>query len=430
MRKKVLARMRLWIVLTLVGLGSLGGMAVAAGPTINVWIFKSTLPEMDKYLVETFEAWGDETGIDVEVTGVPNLDMLQKLLPTIEAGTPPDVVTMFGLDTLRFTDQLLDVTDLYDEIGESWQGWISLADSLLVEDRSYGIPFMVEMELVYCRSDRLKEAGLAYPTTWEEFREAALKTNDPKRGIYGFGQPLGGRTTDAEKAFRMILWGFGGSIADEDGKTVVFDSPETVEATRFYTDMYLVDKSIPPGATAWGGSDNNIMYETGRSNFVINTGSIWASIQKKDPILVQNTMLLPTPSGPYGSRTFAQLDSFVIFKATQNPELAKDMLRYMYDADRYNGFIRTTGGAYPPPLQNALHQSMWRGYPGRVFVENALTGGYPGYPGPSTVAAGRVISDLIISDMLGKIAVEGISVEDAVKWADSRMEEVYAEYYE
>jgi multiple sugar transport system substrate-binding protein len=48
----------------------------------------------------------------------------------------------------------------------------------------------------------------------------------------------------------------------------------------------------------------------------------------------------------------------------------------------------------------------------------------PGYPGPSGKKAAEVLTKYIITDMYAK-AVQGMSAEDAVKWADSEVKKVY-----
>ncbi len=193
------------------------------------------------------------------------------------------------------------------------------------------------------------------------------------------------------------------------------------------TNLYLKDKVTPPGSTAWTGSDNNIIYQTGRTVMTLNTGSIWSWLVGNDPGLAANTTIVPTPAGPEGSFTWAMPQVLTAFKKTENPELVKDMLEYFFL--NIETLYVDGGKELIPPLQNILHNRMWQGHPGRVFVENALGATPTGYPGPIGAAPGQVLSEQIISDMLGKVILQGMSVGDAVTEAAEKMKVVFASYY-
>ncbi len=48
----------------------------------------------------------------------------------------------------------------------------------------------------------------------------------------------------------------------------------------------------------------------------------------------------------------------------------------------------------------------------------------PGYPLPSGKKAAEALTKYIITDMYAK-AVQGMSAEDAVKWAESELKKIY-----
>ena len=48
----------------------------------------------------------------------------------------------------------------------------------------------------------------------------------------------------------------------------------------------------------------------------------------------------------------------------------------------------------------------------------------PGYAGPANAKAAEVLSKYIVTDMYAK-AVQGMSAEEAVKWAESELKKVY-----
>lgn len=404
-------------------------MGAAAGekPKITAWLYKTYLPDLNEYMKQTLVDYGKKNNVDVDVSFVGMLDMVSKLTPTIESGNPPDIMTIYSTDALRFKDSMLDVSDIYDQIGKSMGGWIPVARTIFGKEKIFGVPYGIEEEVLHARADRLKEAGAKIPETWEDLRQAAIKTHRPDR--VGFCQPLGGRTSDGEKAFMMLLWSYGGGIVDETGRNIVFESPETYRATQFYADLYLKDKVIPPGATSWTGSDNNIMYQTGRCNMTINTGSIYAYIQKNSPELHKVTALVPSPRGPAGAFTFVMVDVYAIAKTTKHPEIAKDMLRYVFRKEHMTKLMELSRTQHAPPLVELQNEPMWRGEAEQVFIQNLKVGAATvGYPGPITAPAAEAFSTLVLSDMFGRIAVDSWPIERAIKDTTRRLKEIWAKY--
>ena len=118
--------------------------------------------------------------------------------------------------------------------------------------KSYAIPFWGEGTALYYRTDLFQEAGLENPPdTWEEFRDFALKLTKPSEVIYGAGLGYGSGNSDAEWLSRSMIWAFGGSIFDESGTKVAFNSPETLEAAKFISALFMEDKTTPPTAMGW-----------------------------------------------------------------------------------------------------------------------------------------------------------------------------------
>ena len=60
----------------------------------------------------------------------------------------------------------------------------------------------------------------------------------------------------------------------------------------------------------------------------------------------------------------------------------------------------------------------------KIYRQAAGASRMVGYAGPADAKAGEVYSKYIITDMYAK-AVQGMSPEDAVKWAEGELKKVY-----
>jgi multiple sugar transport system substrate-binding protein len=221
--------------------------------------------------------FGRANKIDAQYVVVPANVLTQRLAAAFEAHTPPDVFMQTsgaiqfyisrGL-TIPLDDVMADVRKVPGGVFEnvvsagSWQGTLQ------------ALPLEVDVSPLFARKDLLDEIGKPLPKTWEELRADAKEIQTKHPNISGFGMTVS-NSNDAEGAIRNVMWSFGGKVMEADGKTVVFDSPETRAAYQFVADMFLKDRTIPRSALTWDDAGNNVAFQTGRAAFVINPPSIY-----------------------------------------------------------------------------------------------------------------------------------------------------------
>ncbi len=108
----------------------------------------------------------------------------------------------------------------------------------------YGVPLQPEVDVLWYRADLLPGAGLDAPRTWDDFRSAALKLNQPPEIS---GVVLAGSGLDAGLAFAAVLAGFGGQAVGP-GSTVRLAEAPALQALDFYAGLRLRDAVTPAGA--------------------------------------------------------------------------------------------------------------------------------------------------------------------------------------
>ncbi|MBV8593612.1 MAG: sugar ABC transporter substrate-binding protein [Caulobacteraceae bacterium] len=126
----------------------------------------------------------------------------------------------------------------------------------------YGLPMQANVLTLAYRKDLFEDPAnqkaykektgkdLAPPATWEDFASVAEFFTDPSKRRWGTTL-MAGAGDWATDDFKTLLAGFGG-----DGHLVndkfepVFDSPEGVQALKFYSDLINAKKVTPPGTTS------------------------------------------------------------------------------------------------------------------------------------------------------------------------------------
>ena len=93
----------------------------------------------------------------------------------------------------------------------------------------WGLPIDGESTGLFYRTDLFKAAGIdGPPTTWDEFQADAEKLTDEAKDQYGY------EVFAPEAAYYWYPWLYqaGGDLLSEDGKEIVFDSPEAQDGGR------------------------------------------------------------------------------------------------------------------------------------------------------------------------------------------------------
>jgi multiple sugar transport system substrate-binding protein len=405
--------------------------AVSHAADLTVWGLQAFNQAADQYIGQLVKDYGKSKGIDAEYVVVPASVLNDRLAAAFQGNAPPDVFMQVSQRAQFYIGNNL-VVPLDDVLADLRRVDGGIVENQLAVGRSgntvQALPLEVDVVPMFARKDLLDEVGKQVPRTWEDLREDAKLIQAKHPQISGFGMTVS-NANDAEGQIRNVLWSFGGKVMAEDGKTVVFDSPETKAAYQFVADMFLKDRTIPRSALTWDDSGNNIAYQTGRAAFVINPPSIWYWMIDNDKALLGNSTMISIPKGPGPKGAIGNaVGSWVwqISKASKHEALAKDWLRYFYQPDHYRTVIETVGGRWAPVFPK-MYQTLplFSGNPAfSDFKTLASEGFVDGYAGPPNPLAGKVFDANILSKVLQKVLVDHASVDEAVDWGQKQIEDL------
>ena len=95
------------------------------------------------------------------------------------------------------------------------------------------------------------DLGLTAPETWDQFKEAALKSTDAAKGIYG--TQFAGKEEALTGRFYEVLTAEGGQLFDDKWEPT-FNSPQGVKAATMFADLYKA-KAMPAEMTNYVWDD-------------------------------------------------------------------------------------------------------------------------------------------------------------------------------
>lgn len=390
--------------------------------------------EANDAIVARIEAWGEINGIEVEVVMINQNETVQRVSAAIEAGTMPDALDMGrGQMLLLSQNELLaSVNDLYDEIGEAHGGWIDAIDTVMnvevFEGEIYGIPYAANAgNVLYRRIDVLEPAGFTEaPTTWEELSEMAAAQNPPEN--YGMAFALS-NVGDANLT-TLMLQGWGGRIADDEGVNCTIDSEETRAFLTWITGAFE-DGLFPPGATTWDGGGDNTAYQSGQAVFIANPGSVYLNIRESDPELLEVTRFSGIPGGPVMRIAAVEATVRVIpaSASEERQELASDLFRFLSEDEFMSEYLSVAING--PVLQSQVDFPVFTESPVHVgLLDTTLNGTAGTFPEVDNAAYAEYQSNFSTPGMIQRIVVDGLSIEESIAETQAACQAIYDKHNE
>jgi len=415
------SKLRFLIVLAIVVVSMMGALAVAEeNPEIGIMVYRDN-PGQHEPTIELVNQWAKEKGVKVNITIAGHSDRQTVVTTTLEAGSGPDILFFADFEPHLYIDALMDVSDLARDIAEENGGWFPIAEIIGKAGEEWkALPIYIYMHQMIYRKDIIEKAGTEVPQTWEGFRIVLQKIKELDVDIEPFGVAFG-RSFDGQQFLISVILANGGRVLSPDGSEVVFDSPETVEALKYVIDIYQ-DGLVDPTVVGWDDSTNNQAILAGRIAFTFNGFSIKMQAEKDFPDLNPNIGAAVYPGGTVTRASFPFTLSLGIRKDTQHPELAKDLVRYLFKRENYEKVLEHTRGSVGVSLQGFAELPIWDDPDYRANLDAIPTAQL--FASPSRHTA-EVWNGYVIIDMLGDVLVRGMTPEEAVEKAAKQMEEIY-----
>ena len=419
------------------------------------------LPDMAKFKGQTLQMVskneyfkGSETALDMALqdmagkVGVKiennrlNQDtgnVVAKLDQSIKGNDAPDLL-YFDRFLSQFV-QLDDLVDMTDVVQKAQELYGPVEDGGVIAQRFNGkyfsLPYFANANGWFLRTDWLMEKGIKPSDlkTFENVRDVALAISDPSKGRYGWGLTTNA-SGDGISTINNVLNAYGGVIVSDDGMKVVLNSPETLEAVNFLTDIYTNPKyknMLPPGVNSWTDPSNNEAWLTGNIGITVNGYTLYAqSFATMNPVY-KVTGIAPGFTGPATDQVIATPGTgyLAIPKGAKNIELAKATALYLTGGPAFLALAKPSLGLILPTYKNQWKSDPFyaSGDPSFPALQQIIQGKLPiktktGYnfpQAPSPIYELGINSQRITCDMMGEIILKGTKPQDAIKEATARL---------
>ncbi|MBC8090384.1 MAG: extracellular solute-binding protein [Pseudonocardia sp.] len=338
------------VALAACGGGGGGGEAAAAGCEPSDGPVELTFTSWVPGVEEAVALWNEQNpDIQVRAESVPagNAGTYSNLFNALQANTAPDLsqVEYDSLSSFRLQNGLVDIaacagiTDAESQFVDWTWSQVQLGD-----EGVYAVPQDTGPMALFYRKDLFDAAGIAPPTTWEEYYEAAvaLKAASPEVRITHFPQ------VDANW-FTGLLWQNQASLFEIDGErlSVTVDSPETQQVADYW--QRLIDEDLI--ATDLQGFSTELYAEWNAGTVATWVSAAWgySTIRDNAPDTAGQWAVAPMPqweaggtnAGNWGGSTTA------VFTGTEHAYEASQFALWLNTDPASLEILNAEGGLYP-----------------------------------------------------------------------------------
>ena len=402
-------------------------VAVSGEKKLAVWAIKLFTQAPNDLCKEQISKYATDKGWQVEITDTPT-DVMPKLMAGIESGEVPDLVQLGSeVPQLYATEALADVTDVVNDlIGQYGQPVKLIERGGNFQGKWAGIPWFMYADAFFARQDVLDAAGvkLESPFTFDQARDTALQLSEPDKQLWGWGMTIKNGSGDGDILARHVLNSFGGSVTDESGQKVILNSPESVEAVRWLTEIYTSPKyakMLPQGVLGWGGGSNNENFLGGKIIFTQNASSLYWAMKTQNNPYRDKTTLLQFPKGPKHELMGGYPYYHLTFKKSKNRDFAIEVGKHQAMTEQVVARTTIAEGASWPVFEKHINEPKVQDYikadknRQQLFKNcshvSGWSVGWPAQPNPATAA---VEVQYLLAKMY-ESAIGGTSPEEAVK---------------
>ena len=333
----------------------------------------------------------------------------------------PDFAPIFkGLGQLQPVDGFVAELDAKHDFVDS------AVEAYTYDGGIWAVPmYNMTMHLWY-RPSVLEAAGVAVPTTWDEWRAAAETLT--VEGQYGMGLPANKQLYTDQTVYSVMLNGGASEIYNEDG-TLRFDNPESVAAYEFYNDMLAFS---PPDATSWTWGEAEACFASRGCAMVLQFSTIATyDTQAEGDAADLGVAAIPVKTAGEAPGTIAYANAVMFLSQDEaKREASQRFIAFLLEPENYGRFLNMEPGLFfPVTTDGATAETLWsdpvvQKYRAQIetIIANSANGKLFGFTSGRVFPAISAISaQNVLAETLQAVVVTGTPVGEAVAAGQARM---------
>lgn len=376
--------------------------------------------EVEKGFAEAYMK--QNPNVKIEFIAVPANELWPKVTAMATGGDMPDIF----INTHDYYLQAYEMgiaADLNELLGKEF--FDRFYPNTLAESGTNGVQVFMPFEtmpfgMLY-RIDWFEEAGIQPPKTWDDFLKAAQMFTKDINGDgtidqWGFGM-VGTNNQSGAARFMQVIRTFGAAeIMEENGRwETELDSPESVQAFQFFSNLDAKYKVVPPGAIQTGFTETVSAFASNKIAMTLSGPQAIGMILAQNPGLKDKIGGVPVPMQTEHA-TRLNLLGYSIASASEHKEEAADFLKFLVSKENQIKWSEET--YFLPALKEAGEDPEIQSNPALAGFINVLN-----YVYPKPTFSGYPAVHSIIAEAFQSVLVGQATAEEAAKSAAGKVRE-------
>lgn len=300
--------------------------AAAHAETLSIWA-RASSSNAAQHMIDLWNATHDDK---IELTTIPDNQMVTKLATSVQAGDVPDLISfdlIFMPDFMR-AGFLVDLTDELSADPNQAKVAQAFRDLATYEGRLYGTGFTPDVSILLYNKDLFRKAGLdpeSPPRTLAQLEEYATKIRESDPNVYGyyFSGSCGGCNIFTQAP---MMWASGAKLLPASGDDTPMEGTGVREVLQMLHNMWN-NGVIPESAEADTGANFQATFETGVIGMQGSGGYAIASLKANHPEI--DFGIAPLPGVEEGqASSFVGGDVIAIPVGANNADLALEFIKW------------------------------------------------------------------------------------------------------
>jgi len=298
-------------------------------------------------LIKDFQAKTPNVTVNAQYVGSYD-QLFQKLQTAVAGSQTPDVAVAYENQVSDY-NQANVIVPLEDYVKSQKYGlpkddWADILQTYRYDNfyAGYGnkllsFPFTKSVLMMYYNADKLKEAVVAVPQTWDEFQKAAKAVTKGDTKGYAIGVDT--------SLFVDMVYSRGGQVLSEDQKKWLFNNQQGVDSLALFQNM-LKDGSAYQISKQYADQTD---FGAGRAAFTLSSSSGLGFYQKEvsDNGKFNWSVALPPHGTGQEPSTVAYGANVSMFKSTPEKQLASWLFIKYFTSKEVNPDWSTATGYLP-----------------------------------------------------------------------------------
>ena len=384
------------VALGLVACGKNDGAKEGKKVEISYALWDTEQQKIYKEVAKDFEKENPNIKINFELT--PWAQYWTKLETAITGGNAPDVFwlnTPYAQEYIEsgIVAKLDDVTFDKEKFPERYLEAYS-KDGML-----YAIPKDFDSHALFYNKQSFDDAGIDYPDEtwdWDKLKEVAKELTNKEKDVYGMSTNV-----TWQGGYYEFIYENKGNPFKDNGTKSGFDTPETIEAMKYY--YSFSEEGLAPSVELQAASSGKEMLLAGTVAMAVD-GSYMVPQYLGDDRGLANIDVAPIPKGVERACTSNPL-AHAVSSNTEHAEEAKKWVEYLSSKE---AMIKVGNSGLVLPVYEGSQEGWINAYPDQnlqVFVD-ALEYAVPLPNKKNNMAAIAIEQEYFNDAWLGKITIE------------------------